>query len=206
MEALPMVTQIFHAVQPYLVRSLMAAEKIDVVLIRVRLWDFKQFAKLEEMPMIIFLSGGKDKLTNKPGTSVQYSIREPYNLIDLKQLMEHVNKEKRTELPGYFFLRYDGRFHKTNFSDIELIERKQGNYVQFYLTHGSWLLPGTLPSWLCKLPTEQFTRVSDTLIVPISEMQKITGDEFEYKGRTIKLTFRFASPANREMQNWPDGL
>ncbi len=197
LEAFPVVAKVHRSVLPSLMPSLMATENIEIVFIRVRLWDFRQFEKLGEMPVVVFLSGGKDKLTLKPGTAVRYSLREPYTALDLVQLFQKIENEHYTKRPDYLFLRYDGRFHKTLFSDIEMIERKEGNYVQFYLNYGSWLLPGTLPGWITKLPHEKFVRVSDTLIVPASELPKITGDQYEYKGRKIQLTFCFAAAAKK---------
>ncbi len=206
LEAMPGIEQVYYAVQPYLVRSLMAAEKIDVVFIRVRLWDFRQFEKLTKMPVVVFLSGGKDKLTNQPGTSVRYTLREPYHPTLLCGLLKSIGSEPFCEEPEYLFLRYNGRFHKTMFDDIEMIERMEKNYCRFFLSYGSPFLPGTLPGWIAKLPDDKFIRVSDTLILPIEEVQWITCDEYVFKERLIHLTFRFASSARNEMEHWPDGL
>ncbi len=201
LEAFPFVTQVHRSVDIHMMPTLIAVEKIAIVFIRVRLWDFKKFEKLEEMPVVVFLSGGKDKLTLKPGTAVQYSLREPYMAIDLVQLFQKIENENHTEPPVYLFLRYEGRFHKTLLSDIEMIERKEGSYVRFYLKYGTWLLPGSIPGWLKKLPEESFVRVSDQLIVPASALSCITGDQYDYKGRSIPLTFRFAAGARNVLQN-----
>lgn len=205
LEKLPLVTQVHKAVQPYLVRSLMAAEKIDIIFIRIRLWDFRQFEKLEKMPVVVFLSGGKDKLTNQPDTGVRYSLREPYHEVLLSVLLKSIASESFREAPEYFFLRYNGRFHKTMFRDIEMIERLEKNYCRFFLSNGSPFLPGTLPGWLVKLPADKFKRVSDTLILPVSETVNIPTDEYVYRGRKIQLTYRFTNATN-EIEHWPEGL
>ncbi len=80
-----------------------------------------------------------------------------------------------------------------------MIERMQGSYVQFYLNYGTPLMPGTLPGWIEKLPKDEFIRISDTLILPAQEVKKISGDQYEFKGRKIQLTFRFASGARNEI-------
>jgi DNA-binding LytR/AlgR family response regulator len=206
LDAWPGIGNIHRAVQPYMVRSLMATEKISIVFIRVRLWDFRQFENLEEIPLVVFLHGGKDKLTTQPGTNVQYALREPYNPHDLSIMMRRIEEESIAEAPDFIFLRYDSRFHKTMFSDIEMIERKEGSYLRFFMNYGSWLLPGTLPGWLAKLPEDKFIRVSDTLILPIEQAVTVTSDAYEYRGRSIPLTFRFANSARNEMEHWPDGL
>jgi DNA-binding LytR/AlgR family response regulator len=207
LEAIKGIT-VHKAVQPYMIRSLMAAEEIyiEIVFIRIRLWDFRQFEKLEKVPVIVFLSGGKDKLTNHPDTTVRYTLREPYHPIMLSALLKAIAEEKFTEAPEYLFLRYKGRFHKTMFSDIEMIERMEKNYAKFFLVNDEQFLPGSLPGWLAKLPNDRFIRVSDNLIVPAEEAFKIGSDEYVYKGRKIKLTFRFANAARNEMEHWPDGL
>jgi hypothetical protein len=112
LEACRQIKKIYHEVNSCLVRTLMAAEKIDVILIRVRLWDHKQFTKLETIPIIVFLSGGKDKLTLKPGTSVRYGLREPFFANDLTELFSKIKNDPGKETPDFLFLRYDGRFHK----------------------------------------------------------------------------------------------
>lgn len=206
LEALPCITQVHKAVQPYLVRSLMATENIEIIFIRIRLWDFRQFVKLDTMPVVIFLSGGKDKLTSQEGTNVRYTLREPYHPVMLSGILKQIETERFIEAPEYLFLRYNGRFHRTKFSDIELIERLEKNYTRFFLSYGPQFLPGTLPLWLSKLPEDRFIRVSDNLIVPVEEVSKITGEEYIHKGRPIMLTFRFANAARNEMEYWPDGL
>ncbi|MES2331325.1 MAG: hypothetical protein V4539_17105 [Bacteroidota bacterium] len=203
---MPLIGQVYRAVQPYLVRSLMAAEKIDVIFIRVRLWDFRQFEAIGQNPAIVFLSGGKDKLTGKPGTSVQFSIREPYNEMDIRQALRDIKEANLFEGISFFFLRYSGRFHKTLFSDIEMIERMEKGYVQFHLKYAKPLIPGSIPGWMHKLPEDKFIRAADTLILPVEIAKKIKTDEYEFKDRKIKLTFRFASMARNEMEHWPDGL
>ncbi len=197
---------VFTAVQPYLVRSLMAAEQIDVVFIRVRLWDFRQFEELEQMPVVVFLSGGKDKLTMKEETAVRYALREPYNTTELPRLLRKIEEERFTEPPEYLFLRYLGRFHRVYFSEIELVEGKVGSYVQFFLKEGSQLLPGSLASWVRRLPADRFVRISDGLIVPATEIIKVKSNKYTFKDRQIRLSFRFASRAKKEMEHWPEGL
>jgi len=206
LEACAGIAQVHKAVQPYLIRSLLAAEDIQVIFIRVRLWDFRQVEKLEKMPVVVFLSGGKDKLTILEGTSTRYTLREPYHPLVLSILLNNIDTDRFIEAPDYFFLRYNGRFHKTMFRDIEMIERLEKNYTRFFFSYGTQYIPGTLPGWLSKLPSDRFTRVSDNLIIPTEESFKITGDEYEYKGRKMPLTFRFANVARNERDHWPDGL
>lgn len=206
LEELPPVTQVHKAVQPYLIRSLMSYETIDVIFIRVRLWEFRQFEGLKQKPTIVFLNGGKDRLTEKPGTSVQFSIREPYTARGLAVLLHNITDAKITQGTDFFFLRYSGRFHKTLFRDIDMIERREKGYVQFHLKYGSPLLPGSIPGWMQKLPGEKFIRVSDTLILPAETAKTIQSDKYEFNGRPIQLTYRFAASAKKEMENWPDGL
>ncbi len=145
LEAIPGMV-VHKAVQPYLVRSLMATEDIEIIFIRIRLWDFRQFEKLEKMPVVVFLSGGKDKLTNQPHTTVKYNLREPYHPIMVTALLKTIATEKFTEAPEYLFLRYKGRFHKTMFSDIEMIERMEKSYTKFFLSYDAQFLPGSIPT------------------------------------------------------------
>ncbi len=200
------VGQVHKALLPYMVRSLLACERIDIIFIRIRLWDYRQFENTEQRPVIVFLSGGKDKLTSQAGRTAHYALREPYDAVQVSELLQKITREKFIERPHFLFLRYEGRFHKIPFDDICLVEKKEKNYVKFYFKDSAQLMPGTLTAWLQKLPKGKFIRVSDTLVLPAEEMQKIKGDEYAYKGRTIKLTFRFATGARNETDYWPDGL
>lgn len=196
------VTTISLEIQPRRYRQLLVSENIDLVFIRVRLWDFRQFEELENIPCLVFLNGGKDKLAGDPGTGVHYSFREPYYPMELGQLLRKIQKEKRKEDPAFFFIRHGGRFHKTAFSGIEMIEAKRGNYVVLHLESGEQLMPGNIAGWMRLLPPDRFIRISDRLIIPASELPKVTGNFFEFKGRVIRLSFRFASSARKEMEGF----
>lgn len=198
---------IHHAVQPYMIRSLMAWEKIDMIFIRVRLWDYSVFEKIaDKMPMIVFLSGGKERITEKEQTTVEYQLREPYTEESVKRLMRQMVFKPDNERPNFFFVRFEGRYHKILFSEIELVERMLGSYIRLHTKQTPYLLPGSLAGMMDRLPEDRFIRVSDGLIVPAAEMPKINGDEYEFKGKKHRLTFRFAASARREMESWPHGL
>jgi hypothetical protein len=87
-----------------------------------------------------------------------------------------------------------------------MIEKREKNYMQFHLSYENPLIAGSPGYWLQKLPKDQFVRISDTLIVPVSELPKIRGNEYIYRGRKIPLSFRFAAGSGDEMTDWPDGL
>lgn len=205
LQSIPHVSAVHHSVQPYMIRSLMAAEPIDLVLIRTRLWNFKVFERLDYMPMVLFLSGGKDKLTTQPGTTVPYQIREPYGLSELRQLLKGMQKERIIETPSYFFVRSDGRFHRLFFEDIEMLERMEMSYVKIWTRYTTMLVGGTLNQLLEQLPQGRFIRVSDTLILPLQQAIAIEDDSYTFRGRVIPLTYRFAASARKEMEqqsNW----
>lgn len=195
---------IHHAVQPYMVRSMMSFEVIDVIFIRVRLWDHSVFAKIDadKMPVIVFLSGGKVRITEKKSTTVEYQLREPYTDESVRRLMKQIVFKPKNNRPDFFFVRFEGRYHRIFLADIELVERMLGSYIRMDSKHGCFLLPGSLASFMQRLSEDQFIRISDCLIIPIAELQRVNGDEFEFKNKKHKLTFRFAALARREMENW----
>lgn len=209
LQTVPGIAAVERAVQPYLIRSLMAVQPIDVVLIRTRLWDHRVFERLEYMPVIIFLSGGKDKLTSQPGATVPYQLREPYTTGDAYQLFKRLTHDRIIESPSYFFVRTEGRFHRVFFEHIELVERLQMSYVKIWTRYTFFLVSGTLTRLLTQLPQGRFIRVSDTLILPLQQARTIDGDTYVFRGRSIPLTFRFAASARKEMEqqsnwvNWP---
>ena len=195
---------IHQTVQPYMVRSLMSWEKIDVIFIRVRLWDHAVFARIEyvKMPVIVFLSGGKERITEKENTTVEYQLREPYTSESMGRLMKQIVFKPKNDRPDFFFVRFEGRYHKVFFADIELVERMLGSYIRMDSKHGCFLLPGSLASFMLRLPEDRFIRISDGLIIPTTELPRVNGDEFEHRNKKHKLTFRFAAAARKEMENW----
>ncbi len=199
---------VHYAVQPYMVRSLMAWAEIDIVFIRVRLWNYLVFEKIieEKMPVIVFLSGGKEKITEKSSYTVTYSLGEPYSAESLRRTMTQIVFKPINDRPHYFFIRYEGEYHKINFSEIELVESMKGNYVKLHTSQEAFLIPGWIAGMMDKLPADRFVRISDGLIVPVSEVPMVKEDEYVYKGKIFKLTFRFSATARREMYNWPEGL
>lgn len=205
LQLVPSVTKVHKAVQPYHVRSLMEKEPIEVVLIRTRLWDYQVFERLTIMPVIVFLSGGKDKLTTQAGTTVPYQLREPYVQSEVTQLFRKLKGERIIESPAYFFVRHERKFHRVFFENIELIERLEMSYLKIWTRFTSFMISSTLNELLRQLPEHKFIRVSDTLILPVSQVNKIEGDSYVFRGRSIPLTFRFAAGARKEMEqqsNW----
>ncbi|MES2329934.1 MAG: hypothetical protein V4539_10050 [Bacteroidota bacterium] len=199
---------VHNAVQPYMVRSLMSWEQIDVIFIRVRLWHCNVFEKIAEdkMPVVVFLSGGKERITEKESNTVEYSLREPYDSEGIKKLMSQIVFKPVNERPDFFFVHFEGRHHKIHFKDFELVELVKGKSIKLHTVVGSFILPGPISVMMDRLPEDLFIRISDGLIIPASEFPKVSGNEYEWKGKLFKLTRRFAAAERREMEIWPHGL
>lgn len=204
LEKIPGIYQVHKAVQPYLLRSVMDLEPIEIIFSRVRLWNFRAFSRLDTMVPIVFLCGGKDKLTDKEDTAVPYKLREPYTAFELEQLLKKISKDRIVESPDYFFIKYEARHHRIFFSDIEMIERKRMGYVQIYTKKLDMLISGTLNSWLQQLPEGRFIRAADSLVLPIGSLDQIRDNVFEHRGNKIKLTYRFAKEAQKELETESD--
>lgn len=206
LEAVFGVQAVHQAIQPYLIRTLLNEKKIDVIFIRVRLWNPIAFEQHIRVPAVVFLSGGKDKLTDKPGLTVPFQLREPIVLNELYNLLKQLARDPETEPAGYFFVRTERRYHRIFFSDIELIERMKLSYIRIYTRYTSLLISGSLPAILEKLPKGRFIRVSDTLILPVEHLKQIKDKTYAFRGREIALTFRFANGARKEMESMEIGL
>jgi hypothetical protein len=94
----------------------MAFEEISVIFIRVRLWKHAVFSRIEagKMPVLVFLSGGKERITEKESTTVENQLREPYTDESIKRLIRQLVFKSTEERPYFFFVRFDGRFHKNS--------------------------------------------------------------------------------------------
>lgn len=194
---------VFEELEPYRIRSVVTNEGIDIVFIRLRLWEPWVFQRVatERMPLFVFLSGGKEKVTDKEATTIDYGLREPYTMEALRKLLNQVTYEPRgakRERPYFFFVRFEGRYHRISFGDIELVERLQGNYVKMHTRVGVFLLPGTLSAMEERLPAEDFERVSGSLMLPKTAAQSLDGEVFVYKGKEYRVNVRKAAVEQEE--------
>lgn len=152
LEGQPMVTQVHKAVQPYLLRSFISIEPIAVMFMRVWLWNPAVFSTIKNLPPVVFLNGGRDKMTDQPGTMVPYKLREPYAANELGKLLTRITNERPDEEPGYFFVRLDSRYHRLFFRDIEMIERLKMGYLKIYTRYTTVMHAGTLSQYMQILP------------------------------------------------------
>jgi hypothetical protein len=85
------------------------------------------------------------------------------------------------------------------FSEIELVEGKVGSYVQFFLKRRKPVVTGiTGILGARKLPADdKFVRIADGLIVPATEIIKVKSNKYTFKGRQIRLSFRFAATGKK---------
>lgn len=169
------------------------ANPIHIVYIRVRMFDYTLFEELdaEQMPLIVFLSGGKERITEKEATGVRYQLREPYTDENVSRLLRTVKLNAKQEPADYLFIRFEARYHKIKFDAIELVERLMGSYVRLHTTTTKFLLPGSLASFEDRLPQDRFSRISDGLIVPEHKAHNQINNTYQYNNKQYPLTYRF---------------
>lgn len=191
---------IHQSVHPYQLKSILSKNTIEIVFVRVRLWNHTLFASSKNMPVIVFICDVKDKITDQAITTVPYRLREGFKMHELEALLKKIAVTNINERPGYFFVRFAGRYHRLFFDELEMIERLQMGYLKFYTANTEMLISGAITQWMTQLPEGAFVRVSDTLILPTSEAKKVHGKEYVFRNRKIELTFRFAKSARKELE------
>jgi DNA-binding LytR/AlgR family response regulator len=79
---------------------------------------------------------------------------------------------------NYFFVKCDGRIEKVLYDDLVYIEA-QLNYVTLHSTHGRLMVYHTIKGILEQLPSERFFKVHKSIIVNLSKIKGIEGNEID---------------------------
>jgi two-component system LytT family response regulator len=197
-----MVKSVEEAVHPYMIKGMIDKGEVDLLFIRVRLWDYRMFEDCARVPHMVFLCGGRNKLTTKLETSVRFSLREPIRGWDVQRLIKTVATYPESEPTDFLFVRYSNRHHKIGFDNIEMVERLKGNFVMIWSKTGDWMVPGTLREYQRQLPPDRFIRIADGVLLPATEVSTITDATYTHRGRQLKLTFRFTARARKELSEY----
>jgi hypothetical protein len=179
-------------------RPVLLAFPVSVVFIPVTLWGYTPFIGMIRLPAVVFICTKRKKIKTELLGDSMWHLAEPYVWKDLILLQIKIEKFASPVSLDFMFVKFDRRFRKVNFTDIELVEKKDGMYVLICTVEGNFLMLGGIRSWLERLPKDRFVRIADDLIVPKDQEHKVNIDTYEFKGRQIALTFRFLTPDRSE--------
>lgn len=194
------IEAVHTAMHPYEIRYLLKTVPISVVICSPDLWNHEYFKEIKSMPRLIFLSNTRSKIKEDVEGSQLVVLKEPFSPLHLERLVDKVMGQDTTFF-DFMFVKFERRWRPIQYADIELVEKKPGSYVLIATRKCNYLVSGTLQSWLRKLPMDRFVRPCDSLVVPMTELPKFTGDVYVFRGREIRLTFRMAKKAKREMES-----
>ncbi len=193
------IAAVHTAIHPYQVTAVLRTIPVSIVFVRPGMWNFQWFQGFTSLPQFVFLSSVRNKIKVDPDGSPELILREPYNVLQVTNVVEEASEHNAGRSADFFFVKFERRWRKIVFVDIELIEKKPGHYVLICTKEHSYLVAGSLNSWMMKLPEEKFIRPADNIVLPVAEVAKLTGVVYPFRGRDIKLTFRFARQARKEM-------
>lgn len=194
------IESVHTAMHPYQIRYLLKNIPVSVVICLPHLWDHSYFEAMKSLPLVLFSTNKKAKIKEDAGRIVLNVLKDPWNEQQLKAFLLGAKDKERQRFSDFIFVRFERRWRAVAFGEIELIEKKSGSFVLIYCKHNNFLVSGNLSTWLQRLPKDRFVRPCDNLIVPVKEISRLTGDIFLFRGREIRMTFRFASLARMEME------
>lgn len=191
------------------IRPLLLAFPVSVVFVGVGMWDYRAMKGMQVTPVIVVLCGPrefmKEELLGSGATRIPY-LKEPFAAKDVHGLRTSLPKLYPQASTEFMFIKFDRRWRKIMFEDILAIEKKDGMYSMIHTQVGNLMVLSRLESWLEQLPPDGFVRVADGLILPVAESKKVVGDVYHFKGRDIKLSFKFLKPRRREESKQKPGL
>lgn len=150
--------------------------------------------KLKKRPIVIIISGHEkyalygyefnvaDYLV-KPVTADRFeqALEKVRGLIDAKQ------QEWKVQNKDFIFIKDNNVLHKINVVDINWLEA-QGDYVKVHANERAFMVHTTLRSIEEKLPTQRFTRVHRSYVVPIEKIERIEENLIYIKGKAIPVS------------------
>jgi len=119
-----------------------------------------------------------------------------------KIIERHITNKKNKEenISDHIFIKSDGKFFKTNFSEIIYIEAMK-DYIKIYTENNKLITHQTMSEMERILPAKQFIRVHKSYIISLAHIKIINGNTIEtgkaiipiginYKEKVMQLTGR----------------
>lgn len=183
------------------IRPLLLVFDVSIVFIGVGIWDYRVFKGMKKIPLLVMLCNPREKmkeeLLGKGLEQIPY-LKEPITAKDVILLNIKLSKLVPVQTSHFFFVKFDRRWRKVLFEDIFMIEKRDAMNSLIHTRIGNLLVISSVRKLLVKLPSNEFIRVADGLVLPCEEASKVSGDLYTFQGREIKLSFRFSSKARAE--------
>jgi DNA-binding LytR/AlgR family response regulator len=201
LETEPSVDMVYNTIHPQQINRLLINDEIDVVFIKVKLWEHRLFTSvyaLKKKPVIVFLSAIKEKYTEELFDEVNYHLREPYQEKNISFIFKRIVKEQPNYNWDFIFIKYKMKYHKVHFDDVQLVEKiPKQPYIKIHTPRGKFIVYGSIVSLLERLPEDRFIRIADKLAIPVSSSHLVEQEHFHFEGRAIPMTYQYM----RKMEN-----
>lgn len=191
---------VFTSVDSNIANRLLNEKNIAVIFVRTKFWHYSLLQSatcLKRQPAVVFLSVRREKFKEDLYGQVDHHLSEPYTTEKVQTLLQRLKTKSIVTDMNFLFIKYERRYYKLFFEEIELIECKAGNCIVVYTVKKKYMLFGfSLNAFMNRLPENLFIRISDQLIIPKRDSCKIKGDIFFYNGGEKKMTFKQAGRSN----------
>jgi two-component system, LytTR family, response regulator LytT len=148
-------------------RKILAEQKIDLLFLRVKAWDeYRKILPLLSVPppIVIFLSGPKERSTLRLEKEVDFHLSSPYRASAINSLFARLNDPSFVPRAlDFFFLKADRQYYAVAFSTLRAVSSK-GRMLTVQTDHAAYQIAGTLSGLQDRLPP-LFCRVGPSLLV-----------------------------------------
>lgn len=114
-----------------------------------------------------------------------------------KEYIEYRQSKEVSE--GYLFVKYNYQWVKILFKDIELIEALD-DYIKIYTPGKSYLIHMSMKVVSEKLPSQLFTRVHRSYIVPIEKINTWNKNSLTLDDKTIPVSYTYQKQLQEILQ------
>lgn len=202
LETQPFVQEVLNTVHPYQINAYLLKEGIDIVFIRISLWEHRLFAAvyaLRKKPYVVFLTSSNEKYWADERNRPIDMLHVPFEGKDVHTVFSGIRNNHVTAFDwNVLFVKHERRYHMIAFTDVLLVENKpNSSYVMLHTTKGKYLVKETVETMLDKLPMEDFVRISDELVIPTSNRELVHNDSYFFEGNIIPLTYRYMKQRER---------
>ncbi len=179
----PQIAKILTATGVGAARRIFEEERIDLLFIRVKAWD--EYRKIvlsqdaagnpvtrpqrQATPIVIFLSGSKERSTLRLDKEVDFHLAAPYRASVLNRLLARLNDPSFVPRAlDFFFLKADRQYYAVAFSTLRAVSSK-GRMLTVSTDKAEYQIAGTLSGLQDRLPP-LFCRVGPSLLVAGQEI------------------------------------
>lgn len=184
-----------------------SGEPFDFMFLDIQMPDvtgMQFYSNLENKPPVIFTTAYSNYAAQGFDLDAVDYLVKPFDsdrfvkaATKAKEYIEYRQSKEVNE--GYLFVKYNYQWVKILFKDIELIEALD-DYIKIYTPGKSYLIHMSMKVVSEKLPSQLFTRVHRSYIVPIEKINTWNKNSLTLDDKTIPVSYTYQKQLQEILQ------